>query len=223
MTDATVTETGSATPAATEASEKVRRVYDKHAARYDRGMARSERWMIPQGRQWVADRATGDVLELGIGTGRSLEHYAEDARVTGIDLSEEMLAIAADRLEDLGREATLRCADADDLPWEAGSFDTVVSMLSLCSVPDEARAVAEAWRVLRPGGRLVLLEHVRSPVRPVRILQRLFNPIAVATHHDHLLREPLEAVRARGFVVDELERERLGFVEYLSAHKPADA
>lgn len=201
-------------------SERVRRFYDRSAARYDRKMARGERGMLGDARRWVGERAAGAVLEIAVGTGRNLPHYPAGARVTGIDVSQEMLALAAERAEALGRAIELRCADAHALPWSEASFDTVVSTASLCSIPDERQAIAEAWRVLRPGGRLVAFEHVRSPNRAVRVLQELVEPIALATHHDHLLREPVDTVRCQGFEVEELRREKAGVVEYLVARKP---
>ena len=96
----------------------------------------------------------------------------------------------------------------------------MVSTLGLCSIPDERRAVAEAWRVLRPGGRLLLLEHVRSPVRAVRIGQELLEPLFLWAQCDHLLREPLEVVRCQGFAIDGLVRSKRGIVERLAACKP---
>lgn len=85
--------------------------------------------------------------------------------------------------------------------------------MSLCTIPDAGAAVAEAHRVLRPGGRFLLLEHVRSPLLPVRLAQRLLDPLFVRFAGDHLLREPLEQLRAAGFDVERLERAKLGIVE----------
>jgi ubiquinone/menaquinone biosynthesis C-methylase UbiE len=109
---------------------------------------------------------------------------------------------------------------AQALEFEDATFDTVVCTLSLCTIPDDRAAVAEVRRVLRPGGRFVLLEHVRSPVRAVRGIQRLLAPAFVRFGADHVLREPLELVQAEGFTIVVLERSKLGIVERLVARKP---
>jgi SAM-dependent methyltransferase len=117
-------------------------------------------------------------------------------------------------------EADLRAGDAQDLPFRDASFDTVVCTLGLCTIPDDRGAVAEAARVLRPGGRLLLLEHVRSPVFPVRALQTLLEPLTMLLENDHLLREPLRHVEGAGLTVERLERSKWGIVERLAARKP---
>lgn len=198
-------------------------MYDRLAPRYDRTIRLWEWLLFSDGRRWVGDRADGEVLEIALGTGRNLPFYREDVRLVGIDLSPRMLAVAGERAGSVGLDADLRVADAQGLPFEDSRFDTVVCTLGLCSIPDERQAVSEAWRVLRPGGRLVLLEHVRSPVRAVRIGQELLEPLFLLLQRDHLLREPAEAVQSAGFVIDELQRSKLGIVEQLSAHKPTPA
>jgi len=202
-------------------TERVRRLYDAAAGRYDRSIALFERLLFGGGREWVCSRARGEVLEIAVGTGRNLPFYNEDVRLTGIELSPEMLAIARRRTRELGREADLRSGDAQDLPFRDASFDTVVCTLGLCTIPDDRGAVAEAARVLRPGGRLLLLEHVRSPVLPVRVLQTLLNPLTVLLENDHLLREPLRYVEAAGLVLELAERSKWAIVERLAARKPA--
>ncbi len=96
----------------------------------------------------------------------------------------------------------------------------MLATLSLCSIPDDTAAVREMARVLRPGGRLVLLDHVASPRRPVRAVQGLLDPLLVRLEGDHLLRRPELAVRTAGLAVHELRRSRLGIVLRLLAHKP---
>jgi ubiquinone/menaquinone biosynthesis C-methylase UbiE len=201
-------------------TERVRRHYDRSAESYDRLITWAEKVLFGGGREWVCSHARGEVLEIAVGTGRNLPFYPEDVRLTGIELSPRMLAIARGRARELDVEADLRAGDAQNLPFQSASFDTVVATLALCTIPDDRRVVAEAARVLRPGGRLLLLEHVRSPLLPVQLLQSILNPLSVLLQHDHLLREPLRHVGDAGLVVEHLERSKWGIVERLIARKP---
>ena len=207
----------------TAETERVLGLYEKEARKYDREMNFFDRLLFAGGREWVCSQAAGDVLEIGIGTGRNLPHYRADVSLIGIELSPAMLEIARARARELGREVDLRVGDAQALEFPDDSFDAVVCTLSLCTIPDDRAAVAEVRRVLRPGGRFLLLEHVRSPVLPVRLGQRLLDPLAVRFEADHLLREPLEHLRAERFEVERFERSKLGIVERVVARKPAAA
>lgn len=210
---------GKAAKAADETA-RIRQQYDRDAARYDQGIAVSERWFFKGGREWVASQAKGEALELAIGTGRNLPYYPPEVTLTGIELSPAMLELARQRAQALGRAVDLLVGDAEALPFPDARFDTVVCTLALCTIPHPRQALQEAWRVLRPGGHLLLLEHVRSPVWPVRALQHLLEPLSVRFAADHLLREPLEDAQAVGFQVERLERSSWGFSERLAAVKP---
>ncbi len=199
---------------------RVQRLYDKAAESYDRFIVIPEKVLFGEGRRWVASQADGDTLEIAVGTGRNLPYYPTAVRLTGIDLSPAMLDVARDRARALGREMDLRVGDAQALDFPDARFDTVVSTLALCTIPDARQAVAEARRVLRPGGRLVLLEHVRSPNPVVRAVQRILDPLFVRFQADHLLREPCDDAEAEGFAVDRRERSKWGIVERLVARKP---
>jgi ubiquinone/menaquinone biosynthesis C-methylase UbiE len=201
-------------------TERVRAIQDKAAPRYDRQISFFERILFADGRQWACSRAEGDVLEIAVGTGRNLEHYPAGVRLTGIELSEEMLAIARRRARELGVEADLRQGDAQALEFAEASFDTVVITLALCTIPDDRAAAREIMRVLRPGGRLVSFEHVRSPRMPVRAIQRLLDPVSVRFEGDHLLRDPIDYLGSEGFEVETVERLKWGIVERLVGRKP---
>ena len=203
-----------------EETAAVRRVYEREAANYDRNVKLPERLLFAGGREWVCAQAEGDVLEIAVGTGLNLPHYPDGVQLTGIEFVPATLEIARRRVVELGRPVDLRLGDAQALEFEDATFDTVVCTLSLCTIPDDRAAVAEVRRVLRRGGRFVLLEHVRSPVRAVRGVQRLLAPAFVRLGADHVLREPLEHVPAEGFSIELLERSKLGLVERLLARKP---
>lgn len=198
----------------------MRRIFDKGAPGYDREIALFEKLLFGDGRAWVCGRARGDVLELAVGTARNLPFYRPDVRLTGVDLSAAMLQLARERAREIGREVDLHLGNAQFLEFADASFDTVVVTLGLCSIPDPRRAVLEAKRVLRPDGRFLLLEHVRSPALPVRAVQAVLDPVVVRLHADHLRREPIDDVRAAGFVIEELERSKWGIVERAAARRP---
>jgi ubiquinone/menaquinone biosynthesis C-methylase UbiE len=208
-------------PSADE-TDRVRAIQDKHAAGYDRSMGLWERLLFAGTREWACSRIEGDVLEVAIGTGRNMPFYPDGVRVTGVELSAESLALARARARELGADVDLRSGDAQNLEFADASFDTVLITYALCTIPDDRAAAAEAFRVLRPGGRLVAVEHVRSPARAVRALQRVLEPISVRFEADHLTREPLDYITDIGFHVEELLRSKWGIVERLSARKPAD-
>lgn len=126
----------------------------------------------------VISPARGRVLEIGVGTGRNLGLYQGDVALTAIDISAGMLRRARRRAARLARHVDFRLADAAELPFEDGSFDTVTATCVFCSVADPVRGLAEAARVLAPGGTVRLLEHVR-PRTP--ILGKLFDWLSPLT------------------------------------------
>jgi len=203
-----------------EETERLKRIYEKQAPRYDRSIAFWEKVLFGDGRRWVCSRAQGEVLEVAIGTGRNLPFYPEGIRLTGIDFSPTMVELARERARELGMEVDLREGDAQDLPFPDESFDTVVCTLSLCNIPDDRKAVAEMKRVLRPGGRLLLLDHIRAASGVIRGVQRALEVVWVRLEGEHLLRRPLEHVQAEGFRIEEQERYKLDIVERLSARRP---
>lgn len=205
-----------------EANERRRQAWAKDAPRYDQAMGFFERRVFgDEHRSWACSQARGETLEVAIGTGLNLEHYPSDVNLTGLDLSPEMLALARKRAEELGLEVALHEGDAQELPFPEARFDTVTCTYSLCNVPDEERAVAEMKRVLKPGGRLILVDHIRSSVRPLLWLQRGLEKLS-SKKEEHLTRRPLEQVKQAGFEVRARDRSRAGVVERLVAIKPVD-
>ncbi|MET0132369.1 MAG: class I SAM-dependent methyltransferase [Kibdelosporangium sp.] len=197
------------------------RYWDRKSGSYDREMDMWERRLFGDSRGWACGQAVGEVLEVAVGTGLNLPLYPADAAVTGIDLSDSMLDIARSRVEHLGRSVTLRQGDAHALPFADASFDTVVCTFGLCAIPDIDAAVGEMTRVLRPGEQLILVDHIESSSRLVRVLQRLLELFTVPMAGEHFRRRPLAQVQARGLEVERRERFKLGVVERLVARKPA--
>jgi ubiquinone/menaquinone biosynthesis C-methylase UbiE len=197
--------------------ERTFRFYERAARDYDRWMDRFDPLLLGDGRATLCARAVGRTLEVAIGTGRNVALYPPEVQLTGIDLSPAMLEIA--RRATPGRPVDLRVGNAEALEFPDEAFDTVVFTLCLCTVPDPRKALAEARRVLRPDGRLLLLEHVRSPIRGVRWAQRIVDPL-FRLASDHLLRDPLDHLASLGFVIEECRRYRAGIMEWVVARRP---
>jgi ubiquinone/menaquinone biosynthesis C-methylase UbiE len=129
-------------------------------------------------RREVLAVASGEILEIGFGTGLNLDHYPEHVRhLTAIDPGVGMARIARRRIGQSRIDVDLHTRTAEELPFEEGRFDSVVSTWTLCSVPDARRAVTEVVRVLKPGGRFLFLEHGLNDDPGVRRWQRRLNPI----------------------------------------------
>jgi ubiquinone/menaquinone biosynthesis C-methylase UbiE len=202
-------------------NDKVRRSWAKQAPRYDKQIGFFERRLFGRThRPWACSRASGKTLEVAVGTALNLPYYPDDVQLTGLDLSPEMLAVARERAAEAGRDIELREGDAHALSFADNSVDTVVCTYSLCNIPDPGRAVAEMRRVLRPGGKLILVDHIRSSVKPIFWFQKAIEFFTARLEEEHMTRRPLEQVEAAG--LDVIERDRLGpggIVERLSAVK----
>lgn len=209
--------------AETTQNEVKRRCYAREARKYDQGMDFWERKLFgPEHRSWACSRAVGDTLEVAIGTALNLPYYPPGVRLTGIDLTPEMLAQAQTRARRIGLDIDLREADAHDLPFSDASFDTVVSTYAMCSFRDEVRVIAEMIRVLRPGGRLILIDHIGSSVKPLYWLQRIYEFVPSRTKGEYMTRRPLLHVEAAGLDIEASDRLRAGVIERLVALKPLD-
>jgi ubiquinone/menaquinone biosynthesis C-methylase UbiE len=154
--------------------------------------------------------ASGDVLEIGAGTGANLGYYGAGVKsVTITEPEPPMLKRLERKAREQNSQATVLRAPAEDLPFEDGSFDTVVSTLVLCGVDDQPRVVRELRRVLRPGGRLIFMEHVRSDDPRVAKMQNRMNPLNRFLVCCDCNRQTLETIRSAGFEVTELEQTEL--------------
>lgn len=200
--------------------QRLVRYWDREAGRYDRAMSFVEHRIFRDTRPWLCGQAVGDTLEVAIGTGLNLPHYPTDIRLTGVEWSEGMLAQARRRAAALGRVVDLESGDARALRFADASFDTVVCTFALCGIPDDRAALAEMVRVLRPGGRLLLADHVGSTVWPLWLLQALVDVVSVPAVGEHYRRRPARLLPRLGLSIERRERFALGTVERLVARKP---
>jgi ubiquinone/menaquinone biosynthesis C-methylase UbiE len=199
---------------------KVLGVYERMAPRYDKDIRFWERIQFGGGREWVASRVKGQVLEVAVGTGLNLPLYPPTVTLSGVELSPAMLALARQRAAEHGLDVDLREGDAQALPFDGESFNTVVCTLSLCTIPDPAAAIAEMRRVLRPGGLLLLLDHIGSTWPPIWAVQRLIEQFTIRSAGEYLTRRQLPLVRVAGFEIVETQRLKAGTVERIAARKP---
>lgn len=188
-----------------EVDETARR-YDRNAGVYDFINSPMEWFGVARMRHRLFARARGVTLEAGVGTGRSFDDYPPDIALVGIDVSQRMLARAARRAAALGRAAKLELADVQRLPFPDASFDTATAACVFCSVPDPVAGLRELSRIVRPGGQVLLLEHVR-PANA--ILGALFDLMSILTRRlfgYNTNRRTEENVTAAGLRIVEVRR-----------------
>ncbi|MDA8345088.1 MAG: class I SAM-dependent methyltransferase [Thermaerobacter sp.] len=180
----------------------VRRKYDRNARFFDR----MDRMVQDDWRRQVTARATGNVLEVGVGTGKNLPFYQSETtvKVTGIDLSPGMLSVARGKGCPVPQD--LVEMDAQRMAFPDGSFDTVVATCVFCTVPDPVAGLREVRRVCRPGGRIVLMEHVRVDKPIIGRLMDALDPLVVWLMGTHINRRTVENVRRAGLTIERIER-----------------
>jgi len=177
-------------------NQRIKDTYDNVAAIYD-----AVDWLIPTSwRRRATSLAYGQVLEVGIGTGLNLPFYSERCQeIFGIDVSPRMLSRASERAPLCRGAVKLEVMDVQDLPLDSGSFDCVLAAFVFCTVPDPAKGLQECYRVLKPGGKLILLEHMGSDKKMLRWAMDRLNPFAVKFMGDHINRKTVDLVIAAGF------------------------
>ncbi len=202
-----------------EMTEVTRRRYDRNAPLYDLMQVlierRHRRW-----REHLWRRVQGPrVLEVGVGTGRNLLYYPRGMAMIGVDLSPAMLQRAASRVRQMDRpDVELRVGDVQALEFPGETFDTAVATFVFCSVPDPVMGLRELRRVVRRGGQLLLLEHMRSPNRAAARLMDLANPLVVRLTGANINRETLRTLVEAGWVLDDTQdMDKIGIFKFIHA------
>jgi ubiquinone/menaquinone biosynthesis C-methylase UbiE len=155
-------------------------------------------------RIWSLVRGS-NVLEAAVGAGSNMPYYPSGVHVTAFDISPQRIDLARQRAQILGLDVDLHVMDARHLEFPAGAFDTAVATWVYCSVPDPVLALRELARVCRPGGQILLLEHVRIDAPVVGRLMDWFDPLAVRMGAGHINLRTVENVRLAGLEIERIE------------------
>ncbi|API90081.1 methyltransferase type 11 [Marinilactibacillus sp. 15R] len=183
----------------TDQNTKIKNRYNRISKVYDLMEKPMESMMMDDWRKELFEKIEGKkILEVGVGTGKNLEFYSTDKEVTGIDFSEKMLEKAKNKSKDKDH-VTLMEMDAENMTFEDNTFDTVVTSCVFCSVPDPVKGLKEIRRVCKNGGKVIMLEHMRSN-KPVvgKIMDRI-NFIPLHIWGANINRQTLKNLQEAGF------------------------
>lgn len=203
-------------------TERTRRAYDRAALWYDAQEWLPERIAFRTMRRRLWDLVpAGDVLEVGVGTGKNLSYYRSGMHVTAIDISPKMLRRAEGRAKRKNIDVALSIMDAQNLEFPDASFDAAAATFVFCSVPDPVLGLREVLRVLKPGARVYLLEHVLSHKPVLGWLMRRTNGFWRSLSGANIARETVANVEAAGFEIVSVENLWLDVVKLIVAEKAA--
>jgi len=186
-----------------KATEAARKRYDRRARQYDLMEALAERLNFGRWRKLLWNKVEGaSILEVGVGTGKNFSYYPAGAEMTAIDFSPKMLARARVKAPKEAVSVRLLQMDAQAMEFPDDTFDTVVATFVFCSVPDPLKGLAEVKRVCKPGGKVILLEHVLSSNRSVARFMNFINPIVVRLMGANINRRTVENVARSGLTIE---------------------
>ena len=204
-------------PVATAAT---RARYERLAKIYDRVEGAMERRYRPWREQLWAEVQGPRILEVGVGTGKNLPYWPRDQQLTGIDLTPGMLAKAQHNAHTLGLAADLRLGDVQALDFPDACFDSAVATFVFCSVPDPVLGLRELARVVRPGGQILLLEHMRSPNPTLGALMDVLNHLVVPMMGANINRRTVDNIRTSGLQIKNVADLALGGIFKLISASP---
>ncbi len=179
-------------------TRKIQKRYSRIAGIYD-FMEKPMEFILAKWRRELMKEVSGNVLEVGVGTGKNLEYYPREVKITAIDFSPRMIDKAGQKVRELERHSDLRVMDVQDMSFRDNSFDTVVTSCVFCSVPDPVKGLKEIRRVCKPGGKVVMLEHVRSQKAVLGPLMDILNPVPFHMYGANINRDTIQNLKLAGF------------------------
>ncbi|SHJ71612.1 class I SAM-dependent methyltransferase [Tepidibacter formicigenes] len=180
-------------------SEKIKKRYDRVAFIYDILEQPMEAMSLKEWRMQVMKELNGKVLEVGVGTGKNIEFYPDNLDITAIDFSINMLERARIKAKKLKNNVDLQFMDVQNLYFPDNTFDTIFTTCVFCSVPNPIKGLKEIKRVCKKGGKIILIEHVRSEKKIQGALMDVFNPLVVNLYGANINRRTVENVKKAGF------------------------
>lgn len=188
-------------------TNKIKNRYNRIAKFYD-VLDKPMEMALSKWRKQLASEAKGNVLEVGIGTGRNIPLYSDKVTLTGIDFSSNMVEISRRKYGDRSNVEILEM-DAENMAFEDNNFDTVVTSCVFCSVPDPVQGLKEIKRVCKNDGKIVMLEHVRSHKKVVGPLMDAFNFMPLHLYGANINRETYGNLLKAGFVAHQITMENM--------------
>jgi phosphatidylethanolamine/phosphatidyl-N-methylethanolamine N-methyltransferase len=200
--------------------DKIKNRYDRLAPFFDLLEAPMEGLFFQPWRKRLWAKATGHhILEIGVGTGKNFVYYPNNARVTAIDFSPAMLHQAEQAKARKNTPVELALMDVQSLCYADNSFDTVIASFVFCSVPQPAKGLKELYRVCKPGGQILLLEHVVSSNLVLAGAMNLLNPVVVRLFGANINRDTVKNVKACAFTTVRIDKRCGDILKLIEATK----
>ena len=201
-------------------SAAIKKRYDRMAPYFEGLEAVMEGLFFKNWRKKLWAKVDGHhILEVGVGTGKNFDFYPDDARITAIDFSQEMLKQAARKKDRKNSQVELHLMDVQSLCFADNSFDTVIASFVFCSVPLPLKGLKELYRVCKPGGQVLLLEHVLSSKPVLAKIMNFINPAIVRIAGANINRNTVKNVKACGFASVRVDERSGDIIKLIEARK----
>jgi len=201
-------------------STVIKRRYDRLAPYFDGLEAVMEGLFFKSWRKQLWAKVNGHhILEVGVGTGKNFDYYPVDARITAIDFSQKMLEQATHKKDRKNISVDLNLMDVQSLCYADNSFDTVIGSFVFCSVPLPRKGLKELYRVCKPGGQVLLLEHVLSSKPVIAKVMNFINPAVVALTGANINRDTVKSIKACGFASVRVDEHSGDIIKLIEARK----
>ena len=180
-------------------TEDIRKRYDRASIFYDLIEAPMEVMALKSWRIEAIKTLDGKILEVGVGTGKNIEYYPDGLDITAIDFSKKMLEKAKIKAALLNKDIELLLMDAQNMDFPDDTFDTVFTTCVFCSVPNPVKGLIEIRRVCKPGGKIVMVEHIISEKKVLGLIMDVLNPLVVNFYGANINRKTLENISKAGY------------------------